>query len=189
MLHDIPGRKIRRQFFNIPIYLVLVVYTFFMSVFVAMSIKDNTLTSGQFLSFIFRFSAIAIAILFPLLILSILNRFCFGQVICVLNEKGLYYDDGWLCCIPWSDIKAVAYEPDIPVKIGWRYECENKALITTKPFKKETVIELEHAPWMLIRKMKRYQPNAKYGFTKWGIGFVLCIALLPIATVLITLFS
>lgn len=129
-------------------------------------------------------------VLLPLAALSALNRFFFGKIICVLDKKGLHFHDGArIRFIPWDHIKRVAYEPDIPYTRprGFRFQCFNTAHITTKPFKKEVEIELIEAPLYLLGKMKKYHPNAKYGFTKWGLFFVLAYTFGPLLAALIAL--
>lgn len=180
MLREIPGERLRRQYFNIPIYLLLSMYSGILSGCIAIGIREQTLCTPQWFTEVLPWGVIGGAILLPFVILAVLNRFCFGELICVLNEKGLYYMDGdSRRCIDWRDIKTVVYEPDLPNKDCWRHGCFNTAYVTVKPFKKEIEHELTHAPFALLRKMKRYAPNATYGFTKTGLILVLCIALAP----------
>ena len=181
MLREIPGERLRRQYFNIPIYVILSISFGILAVYIAFGIKEQTFGTAQWAAELLTCAVISGVILLPFVILAVLNRFCLGEVVCVLNEKGLYYMDGdSRRCIDWRDIKKVLYEPDLPDKHWWRHRCFNTAYVTAKPFKKEIEHEVTHAPFALLRKMKRYAPNASYGFTKFGLFLVLGIALGPI---------
>ncbi len=191
MLKNISGQKIRRQYFNIPIYMLLSIMGMIMVSWTVASIIDHTFATAEWLLDLLPWCVIAVMILFPLLVLSMLNRLFFGEVICVLNEKGLYYEDDGVRYIAWNDIKYVRYEPDMPGRIGYRWDfgC-NAAYITVKPFRKNVEIELVHAPFLLLGKMKKYNPNAKYGFTKFGLVMVLFYIFAPsTVSVLVILFG
>ena len=200
-LKSIPGEKIRRQYFNVAIYplllFVLLVLTMCMITWFGNGTRDEKIEDMA--SLMVALLCLAVPLL-PLIVLSILNRFYFGRVICVLNEKGLYFADGFVDedvffkadgnvrMIKWEHIRKVAYEPD-----GFHFSahgsgCRNCAYITTKPYKKEIVAEVNHAPFMLLRKMKKYCPNAKYGFTGFGWFLVALYALLPTVMAILAIF-
>ena len=187
-LKDIPGEKIRRQYFNIPIY---VIFSFgaalIMIILIAGPKQDSTQAQKDF-EVLATIIATGMLVLLPLAALSALNRFFFGKIICVLDNKGLHFDDGdRIRFIPWSHIQSVAYEPDIPYqpRHSFRFECSNTVHITTKPFNKKVEIELIGAPLYLLGKMKKYRPNAKYGFTKWGLFLVLAYTFGPLLAALL----
>lgn len=200
-LKSIPGEKIRRQYFNVVIYpllsFVLLVLTMCVVTWFGNGTRDEKIEDMASLMVALLFLAVP---LLPLIVLSILNRFYFGRVVCVLNEKGLYFADGFIDediffkaegnvrMIRWEHIRKVAYDPD-----GFRFSrhtsgCKNCAYITTKPYKKEIVAELNHVPFMLLRKMKKYCPNAKYGFTGWGWVIIGIFALIPTVIPIFVLF-
>lgn len=196
-LKSIPGEKIRRQYFNVVIYPVVFFLLMIVTVCLAMLFQAGTQDERiNVMATLFVVLAMASVVLLPLIVLSILNRFCFGRVVCVLNEKGLYFADGfidedWILkadgnvrMIKWEHIRKVAYEPD-----GINHDrCRNCAYITTKPSKKEVVAELNHVPFMLLRKMKKYCPDAKYGFTGFGWFIVGMFVLIPIVLPVFVLF-
>ena len=200
-LKSIPGEKIRRQYFNVVIYpllsFVLLVLTMCVVTWFGNGTRDEKIEDMASLMVALLFLAVP---LLPLIVLSILNRFYFGRVVCVLNEKGLYFADGFIDediffkaegnvrMIRWEHIRKVAYDPD-----GFRFSrhtsgCKNCAYITTKPYKKEIVAELNHVPFMLLRKMKKYCPDAKYGFTGWGWVIIGIFALIPTVIPIFVLF-
>lgn len=191
-LKSIPGEKIRRQYFNVAIY-PLAVFGF-MIVNVCLVLVFQSGTAEEKLDVLATLILVLLclaAVLVPLIVLSILNRFCFGRVVCVLNEKGLTFADGFIDediffkaegnvrMIKWEHIRKVAYEPDGIHFRAHGSRCRNCAYITTKPYKKEVVAELNHVPFFLLRKMKKYCPDAKYGFTGVGWFIVVTCALLP----------
>lgn len=180
MLNKISGERLRRQYFNIPIYLIVSIYSAIAAGFLVVAAKEHTLDSvfqnADFLSLL----AIGAAVLVPLLVLSILNRYCFGELVCVLNPKGLYYEEnGHIQCIDWRDIKKVRYAPDVPTDIGRRFCSFNTAYVTVKSFRQEIEHEVTYAPLALLRKVKRYAPNVSCGFTVTGAIVVIAYALGP----------
>lgn len=182
-LRDIPGEKIRRQYFNIPIYVILSFGTaLIMIILIAGSKQDSTQAQEEFWV-LASVIATGLLVLLPLIVLSLLNRFFLGEIICVLDKKGIHYKDGDnIRFIPWNHIMRVAYEPDVPMRTSHSrlFRSYNTAHIFSKPFKKEIEIELIQAPFFLLGKMKKYHPNAKYGLTKWGLVLVFLYALAPI---------
>lgn len=184
-LKQIPGQKIRRQFFNIPIYLILVVDMALLSAWTAVAIHDPEITFTFWLETSAFLLLISMALILPLAILSLLNRFCFGRIICVLDDKGLHYNSGF---IEWKQIKKAVYEPDIPSEIGRNIYCCNQLCLTLKPFQKEITIELDHAPFLLFRKVRKHCPGIPCKLTRWGIAMILCLTVvLDILSVLCVL--
>ena len=187
-LKDIPGEKIRRQYFNIPLYTILSCGTALIMVLLAVSAKQDSTQAQEGFGVLAVIISMGLFITFPLAVLSILNRFYFGKIICVLDKKGLHFHDGdRIRFIPWNHIQSVSYEPDIPYqpRHSFRFECSNTAHITAKPFKKKVEIELIGAPLYLLEKMKKYRPSAKYGFTKWGLFLVLAYTFGPLLAALL----
>lgn len=180
-LNTIPGEKIRRQYFNVPIYMILIHCTPFFVIFTLFELPADPTEAAQVQSLTVAVLIILLLILIPLAVLSALNRFCFGKTVCVLNEKGLYFFDQKVRCILWSDIKEVAYEPDLPSsKRPFRHPSYNAIHITTKPFKKTITTTITEVPFYLLGRMKKYQPNAKYRVKKFCIVFALLMIVLPI---------
>ena len=186
MLRDIPGEKIRRQYFNIPIFFVLVVYMSLTLALLITSVAAEKPSLEDWWAFAEVLTAIAGLLLLPMAALSVLNRFCFGEIICVLNEKGLYYEDEAVRFIPWRELRSISYEPDIPWRSGYRWHCYgNWAEITVQSFKKKKQFTLYHVPYMLLGKIKKYAPDVHCGLTKFGVALVVAMALLPVGCALL----
>ena len=109
-LKYIDGKKIRRQYFNVPL---IIIYTFMLAIpyfiFVISLCVGKFDSYGRVSTF---FISVWICFVFslPLLILSILNRYCFGKIICVLGEEGIYYANGSKLC--WETAQKIEYVMD-----------------------------------------------------------------------------
>ena len=187
MLRDIPGETIRRQYFNIPIFFVLVVYMSLTLALLITSVAEEKPSLEDWWAFAKALTAIAGLVLLPLAVLSVLNRFFVGEILCVLNEKGLYYEEKEAVrLIPWRELRRVSYQPDIPWRSGYRSHCYcNRAEITVQSFKKKKQFELYHVPYILLRKIKKYAPDIHCGLTKSGVVLVVMMALLPVVCALL----
>lgn len=171
-LKKIEGQRIRRQFFNIPIYFILSFDLAMLCGLTAGCIKDDDFSRwpeiGGFLM------AVSAPFLLLLLLLSLVNRFFFGEIICVINDQGLHYHNGF---IRWSQINQAVYEPDLPGEIGWRICCCNELHLTVKSFQKETKIVLDHAPLLLLRIIKQHRPGIPCKMSRWGTAVILSLSL------------
>jgi len=189
MLKNIPGKRIRRQYFNIPIYLVIQMDVTIICIIAAVQMQKGRAFLDWFgdIAFMLAFGAV---IILPLAILSLLNRLYFGEIICVLDEKGIHYEEGECLRFIWyKDIKQVTYEPDIPFYSRYtRHLSYNFACILSKPHKKEVVTELNSAPFHLLRHIKRHAPEANYSFTGWGWAAVLFMVFFPVLATIIAIF-
>ena len=187
MLEQITGERIRRQYFNIPIYLILSFSTPILIDLFSAAWKYSDSVTEDYLSFLHALIILYLHILIPLVILSVLNRFCFGKVVCVLNKKGIYFYDNKVIFIPWSSVKEITYAPSYPSTHRSVRSCYNSVKIATMPFKKIVITEIVQVPFYLLGKMKAYCPNAKYRIEKFDIICMLSIALIPSAIVIFTI--
>ena len=186
MLREIPGEKIRRQYFNIPIIFVLIFYLSLVLSILTIAVGEGTFSADECLMLTKKLTAIAGLILLPMTVLSALNRFCFGEIICVLNEKGMYYEEEAVRFIPWRELRRVSYQPDIPWRSGYKSHCYcTRAEITVQSFKKKKQFALYHVPYMLLGKIKKYAPDVHCGLTKSGVVLVVMMALLPVVCALL----
>lgn len=171
-LKKIEGQRIRRQYFNIPIYFILSFDLAMLCGLTAGCIQDADFSRwpeiGGFLT------AVSAPFLFLLLLLSLMNLFFFGEIICVLTDQGLHYQNGF---IRWSQINQAVYEPDLPGKIGWRICCCNELHLMVNSFQKETEIVLDHAPFLLLRIIKHHCPGIPCKMSRWGTAVILSLSL------------
>lgn len=147
-LQDVDGKKIRRQYFEgiswgywIAIVYIVLTVTFG---FIRVGRRDISLTEIG----LFFFEAFVFWIF--ICILRLCNRFLLGRCVCVINEQGIYSNQGFRS---WNDIKEMEYH------IGFRgrsdrYDC---CAVIIKGHKKEIIIP--HAPNYLLRAAKKFNPD------------------------------
>lgn len=111
----------------------------------------------------------------PLLILRTLNKHCFGRIICVLNEEGIYYSNKGK--LRWEIIEKVEYiidsKPRYPNDTGKAF----RAIVYTQGGKH---IVLPNAPLYIVSRLKKYQK-------KLDIKILGTTSLLPVALVMATI--
>ena len=185
-LKNIPGHKIRRQYFNSPIYLILSVTSSLLTLWSTLCISDPECTFSFWLEITVCGLMISAGLLIPLAILSCLDRFYFGEVICVLNDRGLHYEKG---LVEWKDVVKAVYHPDvpsIPATTRPRFFDTNHVCLTVKNCHKKTELELYWAPFLLLKKIKHYRPDISCKISGGGIIGILLLTLgLPTLIVLI----
>lgn len=166
-MNAINGQKIRRQFFNGPIYLlssVLVPLYFFLLI-------SDLATGHGFLETI-RELIISLWVPFvwigPLVILSFLNRSHFGRIICVLTPDGLQHDRGF---IPWEQITMIEYEIVLPRR-NYTYTNQINSCFAHIHVKDTKDLLLVQAPYMLLQAVQNYNPDIRTSFTKHSINTI-----------------
>lgn len=173
-LLNIDGQKIRRQYFNGILYFgTLCVVPFTLITFIMNHLlgKDGE-TLRTFSDVIYVFIGFLI-LMIPIILLSILNRFLFGEVICVLEKEGLHHKDGFII---WDAIVKLEYEINIPSKDKMYFCYVN--ITKHSRFGAEII----HAPFYLLKEAKNYHPNLQVSISKKSkflIGFF---------TIMLTLF-
>ena len=176
-MKDIPlkerdGIKIRRQFFNKIILVILALWLYIpYCVLTILFLLDKFIVS-EGLPIVVACTIICLALVIPFIILSILNKKYFGKVLCVLNEHGIYYENGF---IYWSDIDKIVYEPSSSSLYKWRRFPSYVEIHT-----KSKVIEIEHAPFYLLSRAKKMRPDIKVGIADFKFMVVMFIIFLLI---------
>ncbi len=171
MLSTLPGLKIRRQYFHIPIYIFLYVIVLVCLMVVSlrpMRLEDGTLTIVDTLS---TAAIPLLSFLLPFVILSILNHHLFGEVVAVLDEEGIHTERGFY---PWRLVTRIEYEPSLPTRYNLLHYTPNTAILKLRSGN----IEVKKAPFRLLRIARRYAPHVKTGMTtfdKWWIGILLAL--------------
>ena len=156
-LKDVVGTKIRMQHFILPIsfaYFLLASASF---MFILDSLKNGFI---QPVSEYF-YSLPAQLIIFSCILVFLINRFLVGITVCVINEKGLYFDNKF---VPWDKIKSAEYIIEIPIKHPVHRSklefCRIKLILRENMYGKSE-LEIEHFPLYAIRKIKKMQPQLK----------------------------
>ncbi len=166
-LREIEGTKIRQQYFNGIIYIGLGAAFMFLLATAITSLQEQS----TFFFDALQLCGIGLLFLLPFVALSVLNRFFFGKIVCVLNEKGIYHKNGFT---PWVNIREIVYEISIPTKETLRaaaardypgsryahtaaYDCCHAFLMLGKTH----CITLLHAPRHLLKEARKYRPDLR----------------------------
>ena len=172
VLKQLPGEKIRAQYFN---YWIGFFLSFVPAVPIMISVlewkKSGELPVAESLSGFGETLLLTVAIggvfLVPFLLLSWLNRVCFGKVVCVADDKGLHIDSG---VVPWEDIKSISFRTATHSRVRYRPSC---ATLSVKNY----TVEIAHFPFYGLRKIKKHCPEVK--ITVQDKGWILFWALFP----------
>ena len=179
-LRHIDGKKIRRQYFSAP--LIILVYSMISTSYgiLVLDLMTGKFVLSDWLSGVLISFEICLVFSIPFLLLSILNRTCFGKIICVFNPDGIHHKDG---LTRWSDIIKVEYEIEFYSKFEPHY-CH--AILYTKTER----IVLDQAPLLLLSQVKKYSPATIAKLSKNSKGtIVFFIALIIVCVPLIALFK
>lgn len=162
----VEGYKVRWQFFGVFVYMFLYMALAVVYAVLVMMILDSSYTNEMALEFILTAAYLFGMIIVPLSVLAVINRFI-GITVCVLNENGINYKDR---LIKWKDITKVEYEIDLPLGNHGLGQC-NCATVFTK----DEEIEIRHAPFYILSKIKEYRTDIKVGYTKLSRNFLIAV--------------
>lgn len=176
-LKNIKGEKIREQYFNL--FICLLIFAFFN---IATVLTIVTLTDGEGTKFtsvadFFDFILLGIKYLILPVILSVLNRFVFGEIICVLDDVGITFSGGF---IRWDSITDIIYVIDFPTK--HRFGCCYARVIG-----KDINIKIYSAPVFLLLRARKYNKNIKVRYSKFSIATIVLFAVGP--SLIVTILS
>lgn len=184
VLKDINGTKLRRQYFNLPIYLILPVIPLCISLFAMVLIRHNEFSWGEWLTVSFEGISFVLTLLSPFVLLSVLNHFLFGKIVSVINDDGIYFENNF---VPWNKIKKITYIPDVPGKhqhtvIHHRYT-RLKLTLNSETDEKYDV-EIKNFPFYGLFKLKKFCPDKKI---KFSAKFILVKIIILIIAMVISL--
>ena len=149
-LKSINGKKLRRQYFNIPLIALfatvfLVVYSIF-----ANSLFDKGHITSDYLSDLAVGVWVGFCFALPFTVLKVLNVYCFGRIICVLAKDGIHYPKGM---VRWETVERIEYALDSKQRFKTDSTKSFRAIIYTKGGKH---IVLDKAPLCIISIAKKY---------------------------------
>lgn len=184
-LKNIDGDKIRWQYFNTYIYIMLSIIPMAPIMIILAEFKKSNFDVFDILSEMLEAIPVVLGIytifIGPTIVLSLLNRFFFGKIIGVARDEGLYLENN---LIRWSDIQKITYTPQILAKNEFEHTF---ATIFVKPSSKEEyALDIMHFPLYGLKKLKKYNPDIKIELSKSGLYVILLVALLPTLTSIIT---
>ena len=173
-LNETKGKKIRRQYFKMPIILLFALMLYIPYCMLLFSLDLGTFDMQEWLSSLWLSVWSCFFCALPWIVLAVLNRSYFGKIICILTEDGLHYSDGW---IEWNQIWRIEYVFELPGK-GVEYSTKKcHAVIYTKSG--EPVVLL-HAPHGILKAAKKFHPQIEAQMatgSKWRIVFILLLLL------------
>ncbi len=152
-LKGIDGKRIRRQYFNIPlIYLYSLMFVIPYAIFV-ISACTGRFNAAAWPSTIWISIWVGFCFSLPLLILRTLNRHFFGRIICVLTEEGIHYPTGK---IRWETIEKIEYAIDTKPRYKSDTKKAYRVIIYTHGGKH---ILLPNTPLYMISQIKKYNKD------------------------------
>lgn len=172
-LMNINGKKIRWQYFNAYIYLMI---SFMPAVFVVSLGEEFKKGSFDIWNYIVEMTdeipgilAISSITIGPLIILSILNRFCFGKVLGVIDDSTLFIN---AYEINLKDIIEITYHPSF---ILWNNpgSCFATFAVQSKKGGAES-FNMAHFPLYGLKEIQKRNPNVKIRFDKTIIFLAIC---------------
>lgn len=178
-LKYVNGTKVRWQFFTVPFIMHLALMATIPIIFLIVSIQQGTFTFLKWTQEVINIVSVTLFLCTPWLILMFLNRFCFGKIICIITDKGIHTNEGF---ISFNDILKVEYEISNQKRYVFSSDRCNRALIYTN----NGVITLIHAPLYMLSSIKKHKENIKTGFSKESKIRILLIVLVFIIFVIFT---
>lgn len=170
-LNDKDGIKIRRQFFNVVIFIILAIMICVIYSILVITLLDNNFVMADWLNSVKISFLVCFGISVPFIIASILNRHYFGKIVCVVNEHGIYYEDGF---IYWCDIEKIEYT------IATFGTHNSYSPCYVEIYTKEKEITINHAPLYLLSRAKKLRKDIKVklsSFSIWCLSLCLIVLL------------
>lgn len=185
-LNEIEGVKIRRQYFNVVLCYASV---FFLGAILTMMIAElhrGTFDWAKLWPELVDALPLMLGVLVPCAVLSVLNRLLFGEVICVLNERGLHHRNG---CIKWSHIQSMTFHVTYfsgRIRFSFHSGSWNRGFIPAHTEVECTtgLVSIESAPLYMLWEVKKFNPDIKTTMNK---KFLLLIALVFAIAVIVPL--
>ena len=174
-LKNISGEKIRWQYFNTFIYVMLACFPVPPVMMIIMGIKENNLDLGAIVEALPLFLTIWGVFLAPFVVLSLLNRFFFGKIIGVANDEGLHLENSF---IPWENIQKIVYAPGISTINKANYTFAT--VFVNAPNKTGYTFDIIHFPAYGLRKIKKLHPEVDISLGKNALHLMLFALLAPI---------
>lgn len=177
-LRRMNGIKIRKQYFNFFLYMLLSYLLPIIPLIFVLECKKQSISIWNSWDLLWNIVAealptIAITIL-PLLLLSVCSKFIFGKIIAVVEQKGLYLDNAF---IPWEDIKTIEYATTHCSKFNF-YPAH--ITITIVPARKRKYsVEVSGFTLYGLRKLKKHLPKQAVRWVKGELPLTIFVALLP----------
>lgn len=169
-LRSLEGTKIRMQYFNTYLYFLAALLPAIFAIALVITWNDPRYSLAETVDSIMVGFITGIALLSPIILLSILNRFVFGSIVCTVHKDGIYLKNEW---IPWSEIQSVRYIPEVPSR--HKRKCCRLSVVRKKQSGKEFTTEIQHFPYYGLRKIRERRPRLVVTYD-WGEARTVLIA-------------
>ena len=163
-LKDSNGKKIRWQYFNTFIYVMLAFLPMPPVAIIVIGLKENNLDLAEMIEAIPTALIIWGVFFVPFIILSLFNRFLFGKIVGVVRNDGLLLENDF---ISWKQIQKITFNPSISSRFKASYTYAS--LLIKSDTETEYTIDIMHFPMYGLRKIKKYNPEIKIEWGKDGI--------------------
>ena len=172
-LEEIEGKKIRWQYFNTFIYIMLAFIPAVPVMIIAQELRKGNLDIWNIIVEMSGATPVMIVMygifIGPFVILSIFNRFYFGKLLGVVTEDTLFLENRE---IPITDIKKIVYHPRIMTRrsISFSYAT---IFIRTKANNMKP-LDVVHFPMYGLKEIKKYNKDIKLSCDKYIWFLILC---------------
>ena len=172
-LEEIEGQKIRWQYFNTWIYMMLAIIPAVPVMIIMGELRKGNFDIWHVIVEMSGATPVMIAMygifIGPFVVLSIFNRFSFGKLLGVVTEDTLFLENRE---VPITDIKKIVYHPRIMTRrsISFSYAT---IFIRTKANNMEP-LDVVHFPLYGLRKIKKHNKEIKLSCDKYIWFLVLC---------------
>ena len=172
-LEKIEGQKIRWQYFNTWIYMMLAIIPAVPVMIIMGELRKGNFDIWKVIVEMSGATPVIIAMygffIGPFVVLSIFNRFSFGKLLGVVTEDTLFLENRE---VPITDIKKIVYHPRIMTRrsISFSYAT---IFIRTKANNKAP-LDVVHFPLYGLRKIKKHNKEIKLSCDKYIWFLVLC---------------
>ena len=163
---NISGEKIRWQYFNTYIYIMLSFMPTIDVMIIVDELKKGTSDLLTILTDVSKATPELLAVfgLFigPFIVLSIFNRFFFGRVLATVNGETLFLEGR---DIPLREIKEIVYHPRVISRR--RLNFSYATLVLYSKNKNTESLDVVHFPLYGLRKIKKYNKSIKLRCDKY----------------------
>ena len=167
------GKKIRWQYFNTFIYIMLAIMPVAPVMIIILELKKGNADIWGVIAEMAGAIDVVLAIyaifIGPFIVLSILNRFCFGKVLGVADNTKLYLSER---DIDINNIIEIVYHPRVMSRSSLSF-CSATFILKTKNGGTQS-FEVIHFPLYGLKLIKKYNPNVKLSCDKYIWFLVLC---------------
>lgn len=176
------GQKIRWQYFNTYIYLLFSVLFAVHVMIICMALKEGNFDIWGVIVEMSGATPVLLVMcaifIGPFIILSILNRFCFGKVLAVVNDSTLFLSNRK---VNVCDIIEISYNLGISSR---RKSTPCFATFVVKTRRGNTKsFDVLHFPFYGLRAIKKHNPSIKINYDKsiWFLPFLPTVILAVVA--------